>query len=187
MTQKLVKWQVEFIKFMQKKPLLSIIAALSDNRVIGKDNRVPWRLKDDLIKLKKMTVGHVVILGKKTYESMLFYYKRSGKNTMSLRTHIVVTRDIYYLVDKENGFAVNSIEEALNKAYKIEKEEVFILGGEQIFNQTLPFVDRLYLTVVHAKIDGDAFFPNYSDFKKLIKKEDFKGEQFDYTFLTLER
>ena len=169
------------------KPKISIIAALSDNKVIGQNNSIPWHLRDDLIRLKKLTVGHAVILGKKTYESMLSYYKKSGKNTMSLRTHIVITRDSSYLVDKENGFAVNSIEQALNLARKIEQEEVFILGGEQIFKQFLPFADRLYLTIVHMQISGDAFFPDYSDFKKIIAKDDFKGEEFDYTFLTLER
>lgn len=168
-------------------PRISIIVALSDNNVIGKDNRVPWHLTADLVRLKNLTVGHTVILGKKTYESLLAYYQKSGKPTMSMRTHIVVTRDPGYQVDADKGIVAHSIEEALKIAQMKEIGEIFVIGGEQIFRQTLPFVQRLYLTLVHITIDGDAFFPDYSSFTKIVAKEDFTTPEFSYTFLTLEK
>ena len=141
------------------KPRISIIAALSENGVIGKDNRIPWHIKEDLVRLTDLTIGHVTILGKNTYESMLAYYQKSGKPTMSMRTHIVVTSDKHFHIDKDKGFAIYSIEEALTIAKQKEKDEVFIIGGAKIFNQTINFADRLYLTLVKGKFDGDIFFP----------------------------
>lgn len=166
---------------------ISAIVALDEKNGIGKDNTVPWHIKADLVRLKNLTLGHVAILGRTTYESLLSYYSKSGKPTMSQRIHIVVTHDATYRVESDKGFAVTSVEEALTKAKQLEKDEVFILGGAKIFAQTLPYVDRLYLTLVKGDYHADTFFPDYSAFTKVIEKEERNDGEIPYTFLTLEK
>lgn len=180
-------------------PQISIIAALSENKVIGKNNKIPWHIKEDLVRLKNLTIGHVVIIGKNSYESMLAYYAKSGKPTMSQRTHVVVTSDQNYRVDPDKGVVVHSIEEALGKSMKYEvlsiknkdiqntENEIFIIGGARIFNQTINLADRLYLTIVKGSFDGDTFFPDYSAFTKVIEKEEHEDGGYKYTFFTLEK
>ena len=175
---------------------VSIIAAMAKNRVIGKDNKIPWHIKEDLVRLKNLTIGHTVILGRTTYESMLFYYQKSGKPTMSMRTHIVVTRDPNYHVDEDKGVAAHSIEQAIKIAKEKEatrpkasgnQSEVFVIGGEKIFEQAIGFADKLYLTIVDASFDADTFFPDYSGFKKIISEESHDNGEYKYKFLEVER
>lgn len=170
---------------------ISIVVAMDRKRGIGKENRIPWHIKEDLVRLKNLTVGHTVILGRTTYESMLSYYQKSGKPTMSMRTHIVVTRDPNYSVDPKYGFAAHSIEEAFKLAERKEKEEVFIIGGEKIFQQTIGFADKLYLTLVEdppsGGFDADTFFPDYSEFKKVVFEKEGASENYKYKFLELEK
>lgn len=173
---------------------ISIIAAMDEKGGIGKDNKIPWHIKEDLVRLKSLTIGHTVILGRTTYESMLAYYQKSGKPTMFMRTHIVVTRDLNYYVDPKYGFAVHSIEEAVRLAREKEAlrqaqglQEIFIIGGEKIFEQTIGLADKLYLTIVEGDFDADTFFSDYSEFKnkKVIGEGESEGHK--YTFLELER
>lgn len=166
---------------------ISIIAAMDEKRGIGKDNKIPWHIKEDLVRLKNLTVGHTVILGRTTYESMLAYYQKSGKPTMSMRIHIIVTHDKNYSVDPKYGFAVHSIEEALTLAKQKEKEEIFIIGGEKIFEQTIGLADKLYLTIVEGDFGADTFFPDYSEFKKVVFEQKGESEGYKYTFLEIER
>ena len=166
---------------------ISAVVALDEKRGIGKANMVPWHIREDLIRLKKLTVGHVTILGRTTYESMLSYYQKSGKPTMSQRTHIVVTRNPDFVVDKANGFAALSVEEAIEKAKEMSQEEAFVIGGEQIFRQAMPFLTRLYLTVVQKDFDCDTFFPDYSAFTKVLEKEEHTDNDPPFTFFTLEK
>lgn len=177
---------------------ISIIAAMDEKRGIGKDNKIPWHIKEDLVRLKNLTIGHTVILGRTTYESMLAYYQKSGKPTMSMRTHIVVTRDPSYHVDENKGLAAHSIEEAVRLAREKEAlrqaqglQEIFVIGGEKIFEQTIGLADKLYLTIVEDPPTGgfgaDAFFPDYSEFKKVIFEQKGESEGHKYTFLELER
>lgn len=169
------------------QPRISIVAALSEKNVIGKDNKIPWHIKEDLVRLKNLTIGHVTILGKNTFTSMLAYYEKSGKPTMSMRTHIVVTTDTQFQIKKEYGFVAHSIDDALTLAKEKETEEIFIIGGAKIFEQMIPFSDRLYLTIVKGNFDGDTFFPDYSQFSKVIEKEEKDNGEYKYTFLTLEK
>jgi len=166
---------------------ISIICALNDERVIGNKDRIPWHIKDDLVRFKEKTIGHTVIMGRTTFESVMEYYQESGRPVPD-RKHIIVTRDITFTTSLPNCFIETSIDGALEKAKQIEKEEVFISGGASIFKQTIGKADRLYLTVVHKKFEGDTYFPEYSDFTKVMRKEDrttSKGTP--YTFLDLER
>ncbi len=171
------------------KPKISIIVAMDQNRGIGKDNRIPWHLRADLIRLKNLTIGHAAILGRTTFESMLGYYEKSGKPTMSMRTHIVVTRDPNYSVEPKYGFTTNSIEEAISVAKEKESEEVFIIGGAQIFQQAIEkgMVDRLYLTRVEGDFACDTFFPDYSEFKKGISEESGEENGLKYKYINLEK
>lgn len=166
---------------------VSAIVALDEKNGIGKDKMVPWHIKEDLVRLKNLSLGHVVILGRTTYESMLGYYSKSGKPTMSQRTHIVVTSDKDYEMNPDHGFVAHSPEEALEKAKEIEQEEIIILGGAKIFQQMLKDMDRLYLTLVKGDFDCDTFFPDYSEFTKVIEKEEHFDAPIPYTFLTLDR
>jgi dihydrofolate reductase len=185
--------------------IISLIAAVAENRVIGKGNRIPWHIKDDLIHFKNLTLHHTVIMGRTTFESILAYYKKSGRPIPD-RRHVIITRDKTYTVSLSNCFIAHSVDEALQIA--IEKEnlasltaavnkipvlsgaegEVFISGGASIFEQTIGRADRLHLTIVHKEFEGDTYFPDYSTFTKVIGEEKKKTtEGLEYTFLDLKR
>jgi dihydrofolate reductase len=161
-----------------EKPRISAIEAIGKNRELGKRGKLIWRIPDDLKRLKQLTTGHVIIMGRKTYESI-------GK-PLPNRTNIVVTRNPDF---SEPGCLVaTSVEEALAIAKKHETEEIFILGGAEIYTQALPYTDRLYLTIVDATDpEADTFFPDYSEFTKFIETETRDHNGLSYTWLTLER
>ena len=160
---------------------------MDEKRGIGKSNRIPWHITEDLVRLKNLTIDHVTILGRSSFESMLSYYEKSGRLTMSQRTHIVVTRDPSYAVEEKYGLVAHSIEEAIRFAKKKEKEEAFIIGGGQIFDQTIGIADKLYLTIVEGDFGADTFFPDYSNFTKVISEEEHESSGYKYKFLTLEK
>ncbi len=159
---------------------VSIIAALSDNDVIGRNNRVPWRLSTDLKRFKALTMGHHVLMGRKTFESL--------EGPLPGRTIVVITHDRHFHV---NGvLSAHSIERAIDLASL--DEEIFIAGGAQIFEQSIQRAERMYLTRVHAEIEGDAFFPEFDDVTEwdLIDVEHCEADeknQYPYSFLTYER
>lgn len=160
------------------KPRISLIAALSENRVIGKEGKIPWYLSDDFRRFKERTTGHVIIVGRKTHESI-------GRPLPS-RTNIVITRDPSRAIP--GCVVVDSLDAALAKAHEVESEEIFVIGGGQIYAEALPKADRLYLTLVHAIMDGDAFFPEYSHiFGKIAEEEEAEEGGYRITYLTLER
>ena len=184
--------------------IISLIAALTENRVIGKGNRIPWHLRDDLIHFKNLTLHHTVIMGRTTFDSLLEYYQKSGK-PMPERRSVIVSRDLDYTVSVPNCFIAHSVDEALQIA--VEKEslalaaasadrgqeiksepEVFISGGASIFEQTISRATKLHLTIIHKEFEGDTYFPDYTTFTKVVGKERKKSpEGLEYTFLDLER
>ena len=127
---------------------ISMIAAMTDERVIGIENRLPWKLPNDMKWFRQQTLGKPIIMGRKTFESF-------GSKPLPERTNIIITRDKNY--QAKDSVVVHSIEEALQAAGEVD--EVMIIGGASFYEQMLPRADRLYLTLVHAKIDGDAWFP----------------------------
>ena len=169
-----------------EKQKISIIVAMSENRVIGKGDRIPWHIKEDLIRFRDKTIGHTVIMGRKTMDSLLSYYKKS-RRPLPKRNHIIITHDKNYSVNFPNCYIINSVIEAINLAKKIEKEEIFISGGEQIFRQTINLANKLYLTIVKGDFDGDKFFPDYSKFKKIVFEEDHRDENYSFKFVEMER
>lgn len=155
-----------------KRPIISLIAAIGKNRELGKDNKLLWHIPEDMKRFKNLTTGHVVIMGRKTYESI-------GK-ALPNRINIVITKDRNY--HAPNCTIVHSLDEAIHIAKEKEKDEIFIIGGGQIYQQTMPYVDRLHLTVIDASADADTFFPNYSEFKKTIFKHNRTYRYLTYTF-----
>ena len=159
--------------------MLSIIVALSENNVVGKQNKLPWKLSADLKRLKAITMGHHLIMGRKTWESL-------GR-PLPGRVNVVITSDKNYKA--EGGIVVHSLKEALNVSS--QDDEVFIFGGGIIFKEAFPIVDRIYMTRVHAYVEGDTYFPDFNlkDWKE-ISREDFKADeknQYDYSFITLDK
>lgn len=169
---------------MKEDYRVSAIAAIGENRELGQDNKLLWDLPTDMNRFREKTRGHVVIMGRKTAQSII----DSRGAGLPNRPNIVVTREDDY---HPEGFIVtHSIEEALEKAKEIEAGgETFIIGGGQIYKAALPFTDRLYLTLVHAGFaQADAFFPDYSEFKKVVNREEPITENgFEYEFVDLER
>ncbi len=128
---------------------ISIIAAMAANRTIGLENRLPWHLPDDLKRFKTLTMNHHIVMGRKTYDSI-------GK-PLPGRSTIIVTRNMDYAVP--GCVAVNSLDAALTVSFS--DEEVFFVGGADLYRQALPIANRIYLTEIHRVFDGDAFFPEF--------------------------
>jgi dihydrofolate reductase len=143
---------------MADKPKLALVAALSRNHMIGKDNKLLWDLPDDMAHFKKLTTSHAVIMGRKTYESLPPRFR-----PLPNRFNIVLSQSQQDSTYGESPFWVNSIQEAIDAAQnyaEIQKQdEYFVIGGSEIYAQFMPKADRLYLTHVEADYDGDAGFP----------------------------
>lgn len=164
---------------MKPLPNLSIIAALADNRVIGRDNRLPWRMPADLAHFKRLTMGKPIIMGRRTWESL--------PGLLPHRTHIVVTRDRDY--QAQGALIVHSISEAI--ALAGDADELMVVGGADLYAQALPLASRMYLTCVHQQIDGDTVFPDYeqAEWRETARERHAADGRnpFDYSFVTLER
>lgn len=160
---------------------LSIIAAIAKNRVIGKDNKMPWHLPADLQFFKKTTMGCPIIMGRKTYDSI-------GR-ALPGRLNIILSRDKALQID--GCTVVNSLDEAMLAAKHENADEVFITGGAHLYNKFIDDVDRLYLTLIDEEFEGDTFFPDYTQYnwkqsQKITYQADDKNP-YTYTFLTLDR
>ena len=130
---------------------ISIIAAVAENGVIGRSGALPWRLSSDLQRFKQLTMGHTVIMGRRTWESI-------GR-ALPGRRMVVVSRQPGYRVGIEEVRVAASIKDALDIAEAAGEEEAFIIGGAELYREAFPMADRLYLTIVMADVEGDTFFP----------------------------
>lgn len=159
--------------------MISIIVAVAKNGVIGDKNSLLWHLREDMIHFRTTTSGHPVVMGRKTYDSI-------GR-PLPKRTNVVITRDTNLTI--EGCTMAHSLEEAV--ALFDKSEEVFILGGAQIYRQALPLADRIYLTVIDKEYEGDTSFPeiDYSQWREYSREEFARGEEFEhpFSFITLER
>ncbi len=166
-----------------QKPRVSIVAAIGRNREIGKGNQLLWHISDDLKRFKKLTLGHPVIMGRKTFESIVAML---GK-PLPGRQNIVVTRDPSW--NYEGVAVARSIEDALEKAGAFDSEEVFVGGGADVWRQSLPHVDKLYLTLIDDEKESDAFFPEYEHIltRKTFEEGRVSPEGIKYRWVTLER
>ena len=134
--------------------MISIIVAVSENNVIGKDNKLIWHLPDDMKYFKEKTSGHCVITGRKNYESIPEKFR-----PLPNRTNIVITRQAGY--SAPGAIVVSSVEEAIEKAKQTGDTEIFIIGGAEIYKQFLRYADKIYLTRIYGSFEGDTFFPEY--------------------------
>lgn len=142
---------------------ISQVVAISENRAIGKDNKLIWHLPADLKHYKNVTMGHHMIMGRRTYESI-------GR-PLPGRVTVIVTRDKNYKA--EGCVVVHSITEAIEVARRAGDNEACIVGGAEIFNQAMDITDKIYLTIVHETFEADTFYPELDPVKwKLVKKED---------------
>lgn len=159
----------------------SIIVAKADNDVIGKDNKLIWHMPADLKHFKNTTMGHYIIMGRKTFESQ--------KKPLPGRTSIVVTRNKNY--QAEGCIIVYTLQDALKIAQKNKQEEVFILGGAEIYEIALPYTDKIYLTEIKSSFEGDTFFPRIDPQEwEEIKRNEFPADEknpYPYVFIELIR
>lgn len=162
---------------------ISMIAAIGKNRELGKGNDLLWHIPDDLKRFRSITKGHPCIMGRKTFESILAIAGHPLPN----RTNIVVTRDKAW--SHEGALPIDSIEEAIQLAKrKPGGEEVFIIGGGQIYAAAIGYTDKLYLTVIEDSKEADSFFPEYAPaFKKKVYEEDRTWNGLTYAWVDLER
>lgn len=159
--------------------MISFLFAMGKNRVIGKDNQLPWHLPADLAYFKKKTMGHTIVMGRKTYESI-------GK-PLPGRKNVVMTRDIRYEAD--GCLVVHSIDETRQLFHT--DEEVFVIGGAKLFEALYSYADRLYVTYINEHFEGDAFFREIDDleWKRISVEQGIKNEKnpYDYSFIVYER
>lgn len=153
------------------KKMISIVAAVSKNGAIGNKGKLPWHIPEDLRRFKELTSGNAVLMGRKTFESILGYLGKPLPN----RKNIVITRQEEYAAF-EGVLVYKTIEDALQKH---RAEDIYVIGGAEMYAQTIGLADKLYITEVHQEIEGDAFFPsiNPNEWKE-ISREDCKGYSF---------
>ena len=135
--------------------MLSIIVAVSENNVIGKDNKLLWHIPEDLKRFKEITTGKTIIMGRKTFESL-------GR-VLPNRKHIILTRSLDFKVDNENVEIINNKEDI--SKYRDSKEEAFIIGGGIIYTQFMELASKIYITKIHKRFEGDTYFPKIDEDK----------------------
>ena len=156
--------------------MISIIVAVAQNGVIGCHNKLIWHISEDLKHFKQITTSHPVIMGRKTFESI-------GK-TLPNRENVIITRQNDYVVN--GAKVVNSLTEAINLFDK--SQEIFVIGGGEIYNEAIKIADKIYLTEVYRDYDGDTFFPNWDRTQwNIIDRQDFQsGQNYDGSFSFIE-
>jgi dihydrofolate reductase len=162
-----------------QQPLISLVAAMAENGTIGRDNSLPWRLPDDLKRFKALTMGKLLLMGRKTYESI-------GR-PLPGRSSLVLTRDRDW--HAEGVVVARSLGQALSHAR--DSDELVAIGGAQIYRLLMPFARRIHLTLVHAEVPGDTFFPDFdptqwADVECQRHPAD-ERNAYAFTFVTLER
>lgn len=162
--------------------MISIIVAIANDDVIGKDNKLIWHISEDLKRFKRITNNHKMIMGRKTFQSL--------PGVLPNREHIIITRDPNFKVDSNQVSIYHDLDSLINK-YKNSEEEVFIIGGAEIYTQFLPHAHKVYLTKLNHSFDGDTYFPeiNYDEFTTEFTSEPIIDEKnnIEYKFINLIR
>ena len=157
--------------------MINIIAAMTKNRVIGRKGKLPWKMSSDLKRFKEITKGHPVITGRKTFESV-------GR-VLPWRTNIIVSHQKGYKV--EGAIVVNSLDEGIEAAKKLD-DEIFIIGGGQIFEEAMTKTEKMYLTIIDTELDGDTYFPKINDLDWIVTSEEShkadEDNDYDYKYIT---
>lgn len=162
---------------------LSLMVAMSENHVIGKDGDLPWHLPKDFKRFKDKTVGHHIIMGRKTFESL-------GSKPLPKRPNIVISTQ-KTIEGNEEVNLVHNLEDALAIVRNSDDPEPFVIGGGKIYELALPLADRIYLTIVHTTLKGDTFFPNINEAEwEITKEQTFQPDDkhdYPFTFYTYDR
>lgn len=161
--------------------MINIIAAMDSKRGIGKNGSIPWHISDDFKHFKEITTGHPIIMGRRTFESL-------GR-ILPDRAHIVITHDLSNKTEVKGLSWVDSLENAIEKAKKVEgNDEVFIIGGGEIYREAIEkdLVDKMYLTIIDGDFGAEVFFPEYSGFKE-TKEEKKESGKYKFKFLELSK
>ncbi|MCH6269212.1 MULTISPECIES: dihydrofolate reductase [Neobacillus] len=160
--------------------MISFIVAMDQNRVIGKNNQLPWHLPEDLKFFKRVTMGHPIAMGRKTHESI-------GR-VLPGRENIIITRQKEYRPEECTVFT--SVDEFVRYS-KEQNDEIFVIGGAEIFKETFPFADRLYITFINEEFSGDTFFPEFNENNWMLvsSEKGLKDEKnpYDYEFRIYDR
>ncbi len=156
---------------------ISMIAAMDSKRGIGKNGQLPWSIPEDLQRVRALTKGHTIIMGRKTFESI--------GHPLPNRKNIIVTRNLSY--NSMGCQVATSLHGAIELAKAQGETESFIFGGGDIFSQAIAFADELYLTIVEGDFGADTFFPDYSEFTRKIFEEEHKSGGYKFKYLTLGR
>jgi len=161
--------------------MLSTIVAIAKNNVIGKDNKLIWHLPEDLKRFKNITSGKVIIMGRKTFESL-------GR-VLPNRKHVVLCNDMEMNIDNENVEILNSIDK-LDK-YINSEEECFVIGGATIYKLLMPYVEKLYITRINQEFEGDVYFPEIDEqiWKEVAREKGIKNDEnpYDYEYITYKK
>ncbi|ASS71490.1 dihydrofolate reductase [Bacillus atrophaeus] len=159
--------------------MISFIFAMDENRLIGKNNDLPWRLPNDLAYFKKVTTGHAIVMGRKTFESI-------GRPLPNRKNIVVTSAD---KAEFPGCTVVRTIEDVLTTVS--DAEECFVIGGAQLYQALFPYADRLYMTKIHHTFDGDRFFPEFNEdeWKLISEEQGIKDEKnpYNYEFLVYEK
>lgn len=162
--------------------MISIIAAVAKNNIIGGDNKLLWHIPEDLKHFKDLTSNHTIIMGRKTFQSL--------PNVLPKRHHIVLTKDKNYTIDSDSVTIVHNLKEIVDK-YQTSKEEVFVIGGGEIYSAFLPYCKNLYLTKINKDFEGDTYFPKIepSQWKVTYSSEINKNlkDNLEFKFINLTR
>ncbi|WP_294405980.1 dihydrofolate reductase [uncultured Clostridium sp.] len=162
--------------------MLSLIVAIAENNVIGKDNKLIWHISEDLKRFKSITSGNAMLMGRKTFESL--------PGVLSGRKHIIITRDHKYTIDSEQVSVINDLDSFIRK-HENSDDEIFVIGGAEIYKQLLPHCKKLYLTKVHQSFEGDTYFPeiDYSKYDTEYSSDKITDEKsgITYSFINLIR
>lgn len=160
--------------------MISMIVAMDDKQAIGYNNQLPWHLPEDLKYFKKVTTGHPIVMGRKTRDSI-------GRNLPN-RENVILTRDKHYAC--EGCTILHSLDD-FNNWQALKEEEIFIIGGSEIFKETLHITDRLYITEISGEFEADTYFPNidWNEWHIISEEKGIRNEQndYDYRFLVYER
>lgn len=161
--------------------MLSIIVAVAENNVIGKDNQLIWHLPEDLKRFKQLTTGHTIIMGRKTFESL-------GR-VLPNRKHVVLCKSNKLEIQDENVEVISDIK--LLDRYIQSEEESFVIGGASIYELLMPYVNKMYITKIHQDFEGDVYFPkvNEEEWRITLKENGLKDEKnpYDYEYINYER
>lgn len=159
---------------------LSIIAAISDNNVIGLNNQLPWNIPEEMKHFAQTTMGHVVVMGRKTFDSLQI--------PLFGRMNIIISRSIRQIHFYDNVFVASSLDDALAISHRFYPKKVFVIGGEQIFCQAIPLAQTMIISRVHQIFHGDSFFPVYSEYEWKKSSEQFcANDQIPFTITTYQR